>query len=180
MDNAPVQLDGPASRAPEHSFNDDAGEASEDDTSDSSTVASGEHPASEITAATCSSRKAADTPAASLPTTCTASLEDLEDGVAISSIAVDPVHHLQPVQMMQALQGQIELMHEQAAAIAKNELQGKVADADGVLQPVADEGGRYQMRNIVLDMQNIAKDLGREGAMKVCLLYTSPSPRDRG
>ena len=55
----------------------------------------------------------------------------------------------------------------QAAAIAKNELHGKVADADGVLQPVADEGGRYQMRNIVLDMQNIAKDLGREGAVKV-------------
>ena len=113
MDNAPVQLDGPASRAPEHSFNDEAGEASEDDTSDSSTVASGEHAASESTAATrpqkrqrCSSRKAADTPAASLPTTCTASLEDLDDGVAISSIAVDPVHHLQPVQMMQALQGQ--------------------------------------------------------------------------
>ena len=174
MDNAPVQLDGPASRAPEHSFNDDAGEASEDDTSDSSSVASGEHPATESTAATplqkgqrCSSRKAADTPSASLPTTCAASLADLDDGVAISSIAVDPVHHLQPVQMMQALQGQIELMHEQATAIAKNELQGKVADADGVLQPVADEGGRYQMRNIVLDMQHIAKDLGREGAMKV-------------
>ena len=160
--------------SPEHSLNDDAGEASENDTSDSSTVAFGENPASESTAATrpqkrqrCSSRKAADTPAASLPTTCTASLEDLDDSVAISSIAVDPVHHLQPVQMMQALQGQIELMHEQAAAIAKNELQGKVADADGVLQPVADEGGRYQMRNIVLEMQNIAKDLGREGAMKV-------------
>ena len=176
MDNAPVQLDGPASRAPEHSLNDDAGEASEDDTSDSSTVASGEHPASELhtTAASrtqkkqrCSSRKAADTPAASLPTACNASLQDLDDGVAISSIAVDPVHHLQPVQMMQALQGQIELMHEQAAAIAKNERQGKVADADGVLQPVADEGGRYQMRNIVLDMQQVAKDLGREGAMKV-------------
>jgi hypothetical protein len=179
MDNAPVQLDGPASRAPEHSFNDDAGEASEDDTSDcsisdSSSVAPGEHPASESTAATrphkeqrCSSRKAADTPAASLPTTCAASLADLEDGVAISSIAVDPVHHLQPVQMMQALQGKIELMHEQAATIAKNELKGKVADADGVLQPVADEGGRYQMRNIVLDMQQIANDLGREGATRV-------------
>jgi len=174
MDNAPVQLHGPASRAPERSFNEDAGDASEDDTSDSSTVASGENPASESTAATrpqkeqrCSSRKAADTPAASLPSTCTASLDDLVDGVAISSIAVDPVHHLQPVQMMQALQGQIELMHEQAAKIAKNELQGKVADADGVLQPVADEGGRYQMRNIVLDMQQVAKDLGREGAMKV-------------
>ena len=69
--------------------------------------------------------------------------------------------------MMQALQGQIELMHEQAATIAKNELHGKVADADGVLQLVADEGGRYQMRNIVLDMQNIAKELGREGAVKV-------------
>ena len=58
-------------------------------------------------------------------------------------------------------------MHEQAAAIAKNELHGKVADADGVLQPVADEGSRYQMRNVVLDMQNIAKDLGREGPVKV-------------
>ena len=95
-------------------------------------------------------------PAASLPTTCTASLEDLEDGVAISSIAVDPVHHLQPVQMMQALQGQIELMHEQAAAIAKNELHGKVADADGVLQPVVDEGGRHCLKSVVLDLQTIA------------------------
>ena len=174
MDKAPVQLDGPASRAPERSFNDDAGDASEDDASDSSTAASDENAASEPTAATrpqkrqrCSSMNDADTPSASLPTTCTGTLEDLDDGVAVSSIAVDPVHHLQPVQMMQALQGQIELMHEQAAAIAKNELKGKVADADGVLQPVADEGGRYQMRNIVLDVQQIAKDSGREGAMKV-------------
>ena len=58
-------------------------------------------------------------------------------------------------------------MHKQPAAIAKNELRGKVADADGVLQPVADEGGRYQMRNIVLDMQHIANELGGGWAMKV-------------
>ena len=43
----------------------------------------------------------------------------------------------------------------------------KVVNADGVLQPVADEGGRYQMRKIVLDVQQIAKDLGREGTIKV-------------
>ena len=44
MDKAPVQLDGPASRAPEHSINDDAGEASESDSSDNCTVAAGETP----------------------------------------------------------------------------------------------------------------------------------------
>ena len=117
MDNAPVQLDGPASRAPEHNINDDAGEACEGDSSDSSTEAAGE------------------TPAASMPKKCTASLEDLEAGVAISSIALDPVHHLQPVQIMQALQGQIARMHEQVAAIAKNELQGK--------------GGRFRRRSSI-------------------------------
>jgi hypothetical protein len=166
MQKAPVQLHGPASRAPEHSVNDDAGDGSEDDTSDGSSVASSEHPAAVSTAATLSTA-AKDTPTASLPTTCSAALEDLDDSVPTSSIAVDPVHHLQPVQMMQALQGHIELMHEQAATIAKREAQRRVADADGLLQPVADEGGRHQMRNIVLDLQNVARDLGREGAMKV-------------
>ena len=154
-ENAPVQLRGPASRAPEHGLNDDAGEGSEDASSDSSSKASTECPDTK------------GTPAASLPDSCAASLEDLDGDIATSSIAVDPVHHLQPVQMMQALQGKIEAMHEQAATIAKRESQGRVANDEGVLVAVADEGGRHQMCNVVLDLQHVARDLGREGAAKV-------------
>ena len=58
-------------------------------------------------------------------------------------------------------------MHEQAATIANRKSQGRVANDDGVLVAVADEGGRHQMSNIVLNLQHVARDLGREGAAKV-------------
>ena len=32
-----------------------------------------------------------------------------------------------------------------------------IANADGVLQPVADEGGRHEMKSVVLDVQTVAR-----------------------
>ena len=45
----------------------------------------------------------------------------LHENVAETTVAVDPVHHVGPVRMMQALQGTLEALQEQAARIAKNE-----------------------------------------------------------
>ena len=45
----------------------------------------------------------------------------LHENVAETTVAVDPVHHIGPVRMMQALQGTLEALQEQAARIANNE-----------------------------------------------------------
>ena len=58
---------------------------------------------------------------------------------------------------MQALQGTLGALQEQAARIAKNEATPTVADSSGALQPVADEGGRHTMRSMVLDVQSAAR-----------------------
>ena len=81
----------------------------------------------------------------------------LHENVAETTVAVDPVHHVGPVRMMQALQGTLEALQEQAARIAKNETIPTVADSSGDLQPVADEGGRHTMRSMVLDVQSAAR-----------------------
>ena len=59
------------------------------------------------------------------------------------TVALDPHHDVAPVRMMQALQGSLEALQSQAARIAKNERTPTIAGADGVVQPVADEGGRH-------------------------------------
>ena len=81
----------------------------------------------------------------------------LHENVAETTVAVDPVHHVGPVRMMQALQGTLEALTEQASRIAKNETIPTVADSSGALQPVADEGGRHTMRSMVLDVQSAAR-----------------------
>ena len=81
----------------------------------------------------------------------------LHENVAETTVAVDPVHHVGPVRMMQALQGTLQALQEHAARIAKNEETPTVADSSGVLQPVADEGGRHTMRSMVLDLQSAAR-----------------------
>ena len=43
------------------------------------------------------------------------------DDKAEASIAVDPIHEVQPVKMMQALQGNIEALQNHAATIIRNE-----------------------------------------------------------
>ena len=81
----------------------------------------------------------------------------LHENVAETTVAVDPVHHAGPGQMMQALQGTLGALKEQAARIAKNEKAPTVANINGALQPVADEGGRHTLRNMVLDVQSAAR-----------------------
>ena len=81
----------------------------------------------------------------------------LHENVAETTVAVDPVHHVGPVRMMQALQGTLQALHEQAARIARNEKTPTVADSNGALQPVADEGGRHAMSSMVLDVQSAAR-----------------------
>ena len=62
-----------------------------------------------------------------------------------------------PVQMMQALQGTLVALQEKASRVAKNETTPTVADSNGTLQPVVDEGGRHAMRTMVLDVQSAAR-----------------------
>ena len=108
--NAPVRLQGPASKVPDVGKLPDAGgeseEESESDHAHDATVAEEHLQAAEV------------------------------------SIALDPVHDLQPVKMMQALQGNIDALQSYAAKVLRNEKQARIQDKDGVLQPVVDEGGR--------------------------------------
>ena len=125
-DKAPVRLLGPASRAPEVGKEEEAGEESEEEQEADSDGAPAEQP----------------------------DLAYLHENVAETTVAVDPVHHVGPVRMMQALQGTLEALPEQAARIAKTDKTPTVADSSGALQPVADEGGSHTMRSMVLDVQS--------------------------
>ena len=128
-DKAPVRLLGPASRAPEVGRDDEAGEDSEEEEEADKDGESAEQP----------------------------DMAYLHENVAETTVAVDPVHHVGPVRMMQALQGTLAALQDQAARIAKNETTPTVEDSNGALQPVADEGGRHTMRSIVLDLQSAAR-----------------------
>ena len=68
---------------------------------------------------------------------------------------------------MQSLQGQVQVLHDQAEKIAKTENTARVCDKDGVFQPVSDEGGRHEYKNIVLDMQSILKNIDRQSEVKL-------------
>ena len=88
-ENAPVRLQGPASRAPETGRDDEAGEMSE------------EH----------SGCEGEEQRPAHVPT----------DDAAEVSIAVDPIHGIKPVKMVQALPGNIHALNQHAATILRNE-----------------------------------------------------------
>ena len=142
-EKAPTQLSGPASRAAEHGPEADVGEASETDSQISDSASDANEDA------------------------CQPCLADANANVATACIAVDPVHDLAPVKMMQALQGQIEVLHNQAETIAQREKTARIRDADGVLQAVSDEGGRHKYKNIVLDMQSTLKNIDRQSEVKL-------------
>ena len=89
--------------------------------------------------------------------------ESDHENIAESTIALDPLHDVAPVRMMQALQGTIEAVTKHAAKIARNERKAQVADKDGVLQPVADEGGRHVFKSMVLDVQQVARSMEENG-----------------
>ena len=109
VDKAPVRLLGPASRAPEMSREEEAGDESEGKSTEESDK--GEHQPGDP------------------------DVEYTQENVAEITVAVDPVHEVGPVAMMQALQGTLGALQEQAARIAKNENSPMVADSSGALQP---------------------------------------------
>jgi hypothetical protein len=130
-DKAPVQMSGPASRAPEQGKDEEAGE--ESDRSE------------------CTDEDNDDAGAAQ------PDMDYVHKNVAESTIALDPLHDAAPVRMMQALQGTIEAVSAHAATIAKNERSAKIVDNDGVCQPVVDEGGRHAIKSLVLDVQQVVR-----------------------
>ena len=77
--------------------------------------------------------------------------------MAETTVAVDPIHDVGPVRMMQALQGTLGAWQEKAARSVKNEKTPMVADSSGALQSVADEGGRHVLKTMVLDVQTAAR-----------------------
>ena len=89
------------------------------------------------------------------------------ENIAESTIALDPLHDVAPVRMMQALQGTIEAVTKHAAKIARNERKAQVADKDGVLRPVTDEGGRHAFKSMVLDVQQVARSLEESGSTEL-------------
>ena len=137
----PRCLDGPASRAPEISKNDEAQEASE----------------------SCASEDddAPETAGAPEPAEGKEPLAE-EDSIAEACIAVDPVHHLKPVKLIQALQANLATVQQHAERVAKNEGTPTIADQQGNLQAVRDEGGRQVLKTLVLDAQAVAKSFGEK------------------
>ena len=79
------------------------------------------------------------------------------DDAAEVSIAVDPIHDIKPVKMMQALQGNIHALNKHAATILRNEKRVQIQTKDGALQPVPDAGGRECMNALILDLQATAR-----------------------
>ena len=136
-ENAPVRLSGPASRAPDVGRHEEAGDESESAAEDKDADA---EEADDKDAQTCDQD---------------VSHEALES-VAECTVALDPLHDIVPVRMMQALQGTLEALQTQAARIAKHETTPTVADSDGILQAVGDEGGRHELKSLVLDVQRVA------------------------
>lgn len=128
VDSAPVRFLGPASMVPEVGREEGAGEESEEEAGEES-----EEETARCFSACC------------------------DENVAETTIAVDPLHDVAPVRMMQAVQGTLGALQEQAARIAKNEKTPMVADSSGALQPVADEGGRHVLNTMVLDVQTAAR-----------------------
>ena len=116
-DEAPVQLSGPAGRAPEHGHKDEAGEGSE---------CSGHETADDA-------EDGADEP----------DLGYLDENIAESTVVVDPVHDTQPVKLMQALKAKIEALSTHAKSIVANEKKAQIVDNDSASQPVVDAGGRH-------------------------------------
>ena len=70
---------------------------------------------------------------------------------------MDPTHEVEPVKMMQALQGNIEALQHHAATIIRNENTANIEDRGSVLQPAPDAGGRQSMQALILDVQATAR-----------------------
>ena len=80
---------------------------------------------------------------------------------------MDPIHDVKPAKMLQALRGNIEALQTHAATIIRNEKAAKIADKNGVLQPVTDAGGRECMQRLILDVQSTARSLGESAQATV-------------
>jgi hypothetical protein len=138
---APLQLVGPASRAPEIGKGEEAGDNSEESDDEEEARVGGAQPDTDAAGI------GADQP----------DMQYLHENVAVSTIALDPVHDIAPVKMMQALSANITAMEQHAAEIVKNEKKAMVERSDGTLQPVVDEGGRHSLKSMVLDVQSIVR-----------------------
>ena len=130
VDNAPVCLEGPASKAADLGKDEDAGEESEPGDSEGDSA----------------NEKRPDR----------AETDYLHESVASATVALDPVQQFAPVRSMQAIQARIDAAAKRAKVIARNETAAKVADNEGLMQTVADEGGRDHMKPLVLDLQTEA------------------------
>ena len=143
VEDAPVQLTGPASRAAESAAFEEAGEESEPGEEE---VAREEQEGVE---------------SAQL------SLQEVNANVATASIAVDPSSDPKDTQMLQVLKAQISELERQAKTVFQRERQARVENSDGVLEPVEDAGGRQRLREVVLDVQSVASRLDRRGRLAV-------------
>ena len=77
--------------------------------------------------------------------------------MAVSTVAVDPVHDVAPVKLMQALAAKLTAVQEQAEQNANNERKSRIGGNDGALEPVADKGGRRSSQSLVLGAQSVVR-----------------------
>ena len=68
---------------------------------------------------------------------------------------------------MQVLKAQLEALQTHAEKIIRNEKMARVKGHDGVLQPVADEGGRQHMQSLILDVQATSRSFDRNALAEV-------------
>ena len=68
---------------------------------------------------------------------------------------------------MQALKAQLQALESNAEKIIRNEKTAMVKDKDGVLQPVADAGGRQHMQSLILDVQATSRSFDHDALAQV-------------
>ena len=106
-----------------------------------------------------------------------AHMREREEDTPEASIAVDPVHELRPVKMLQALQGNITVLEAHARTVIRQEQTARIEDENGVMQPVRDEGGRQHMESLILDVQSTARSVGQAAQKSVELAIAETDKR---
>lgn len=81
-----------------------------------------------------------------------------------STIAVDQTNDHCVARMFDVCAQQIKLIEKEARRVLSSESRAKIEDADGVLQPVADVGGRRVLQQMFSDLRGTCQALGNEDA----------------
>ena len=82
-------------------------------------------------------------------------------------MAFNPESDAPPVVQFRVLQEKIRQTEEAAAEINNREQTPRIEDEQGNLQCAEDIGGRLHLNQVIIDMQEVAKKLGRDGKQRL-------------